>query len=83
MPPIRLHTPGPEVPFAESVGALVELREEAEIGHIGLSNVGRTQILQGLEFTPIASVQKGFNLRDRSGVRLDTAQLALLEPAAV
>src|SRR5436190_2819028 len=30
----QLHTPDPEVPFEESVGALAELREEGKIRHV-------------------------------------------------
>ena len=66
----QLHTPDPGVPFAESVGALVELREEGKIAHIGLSNVGRTHILQALEITPIASVQNRFNHLDRTSEKV-------------
>ena len=35
----QLHAVDPEVPLEESVGALVELRDEGKIGHVGLSNV--------------------------------------------
>jgi pyridoxine 4-dehydrogenase len=66
----QLHTPDPAVPFAESVGALIELRQEGKIDHIGLSNVGRGHIAQALELTPIASVQNRFNHRDRSSEKV-------------
>ena len=66
----QLHTPDPAVPFADSIGALVELREEGKIAHIGLSNVGRGHILQALELTPIASVQNRFNHNDRASERV-------------
>ena len=35
----QLHSPDPEVPFEESVGALKELQDEGKIRHIGISNV--------------------------------------------
>ena len=35
----QLHRPDPAVPFEESVGTLVELRDEGKVAHIGLSNV--------------------------------------------
>src|ERR1043166_8515818 len=35
----QLHTPDPNVPFAESVGALVELQRAGKIRWIGVSNV--------------------------------------------
>ena len=66
----QLHRPDPQVPFEESVGALVELREAGKIGHIGLSNVTRTQLAAALELTPIVSVQNLFNLTNRSSERV-------------
>ncbi len=35
----QLHRVDPKVPLEESLGALIELRDEDEIEHIGLSNV--------------------------------------------
>ncbi|MEY5024942.1 MAG: putative oxidoreductase YdbC [Verrucomicrobiota bacterium] len=61
----QLHRPDPAVPFAESVGALAELREEGKIRWIGLSNVSLTQLQEALALTPIASVQNRFNLDEQ------------------
>jgi aryl-alcohol dehydrogenase-like predicted oxidoreductase len=66
----QLHGPDPNVPTAEAVGALMELREEGKLAHIGLSNVGRTHLLEALELTPIASVQNRFNHHDRSSEKV-------------
>lgn len=66
----QLHTPDPKVPFEESVGALVELRDEGKIGHIGLSNIGRRHLATALELTPIATVQNRYNHADRDSDRL-------------
>ena len=62
----QLHRPDPRVPFEESVGALVALRDEGKIAHIGLSNVTVAEIERALALTPIASVQNRFNPTDRS-----------------
>jgi len=62
----QFHRPDPKVPFEESVGALVSLRDEGKIAHIGLSNVTVAEIERALELTPIASVQNRFNPTDRS-----------------
>ena len=70
IPLYQLHRPDPEVPFAESVGTLVELRDEGKIGHIGLSNVDREQLRQAQELTPIVSVQNRYNLDDRKSESL-------------
>jgi aryl-alcohol dehydrogenase-like predicted oxidoreductase len=61
----QLHTPDPDVPFEESLGALVELRDEGKIAHIGLSNVDAGQVRRALELTPVASVQNRYNQSDR------------------
>jgi pyridoxine 4-dehydrogenase len=62
----QLHAPDPDVPFEDSVGALVELRDEGKIRHIGLSNLGRRQIAAAEVLTPIASVQNRYNHEDRA-----------------
>src|SRR4051812_10371225 len=41
IPLYQLHMPDPEVPLEESLGALVELREEGKVRHIGVSNMFR------------------------------------------
>jgi aryl-alcohol dehydrogenase-like predicted oxidoreductase len=62
----QFHRPDPKVPFEESVGALLELKEEGKIRHIGLSNVSREQLQQAEKITPIVSVQNRYNLNDRA-----------------
>ena len=42
----QLHAPDPDVPYAESVGALKELQDEGKIRHIGLSNVSVEQLAE-------------------------------------
>ena len=54
------------MPFEESVGTLVELRDEGKVAHIGLSNVDVDQLDRALELTPIVSVQNRYNPIDRS-----------------
>lgn len=61
----QLHTPDPNVPFEESVGALGELREAGKILNVGLSNVSVEQLEATLDITPVASVQNRFNLAER------------------
>jgi pyridoxine 4-dehydrogenase len=62
----QFHRPDPEVPLEESVGTLVELRDEGKIALIGLSNVDVAQLDRALELTPIVSVQNRYNPTDRS-----------------
>jgi aryl-alcohol dehydrogenase-like predicted oxidoreductase len=70
---LQFHRPDPKVPFDESVGALVRMRDEGKIRHIGLCNVGRTQLEQALALTEIVSVQNRYNLADRGSERVLTA----------
>lgn len=62
----QLHRPDPKVPFEESLGELVRMKDEGLIRHIGLSNVSEGQIDAAIAMTPIASVQNRYNLDDRS-----------------
>ncbi len=61
----QFHRPDPAVPFEESIGALVELRDQGKIHLIGLSNVTLEQYEQAKTLTPVASVQNRYNVRDR------------------
>jgi pyridoxine 4-dehydrogenase len=62
----QFHRPDPKVPFAESVGALVELKNEGKIRHIGLSNVSEAQWQEAEQLTPVVSIQNRYNLADRA-----------------
>jgi pyridoxine 4-dehydrogenase len=61
----QLHRPDPKVPLAESIGALVELREEGKIRHVGVSNFSIEQIEEARGITEIVSVQNLYNLVKR------------------
>lgn len=53
----QLHRVGPEVPLEESLGALIELRDEGKIARIGLSNVSVDQLRRARALTAIVAVQ--------------------------
>ena len=61
----QLHAPDENVPYEESLGALIELREEGKIAHIGISNVSVELLDQALAMTEVVTVQNRFNLADR------------------
>jgi aryl-alcohol dehydrogenase-like predicted oxidoreductase len=65
-------TPGAEsaVPLEESLGVLVELRDQGLIRRIGLSGASPQMLARAQRMTPIAAVQNRFNLLDRSGVQV-------------
>src|SRR5918999_6197822 len=59
------HRPDPNVPIEESLGTLVELREEGKIRHIGVSNYSPELLERALELTEVVSVQNRYNVGDR------------------
>ncbi len=58
----QLHTIDPKVPYAESVGALAELRDEGKVRHVGISNVGVAQLEEARQIVPIVSVQNRYSM---------------------
>jgi pyridoxine 4-dehydrogenase len=65
IPLYQFHTPDKTVPFAESVGAVAELKAEGKIRHVGLSNVTEEQFHEAARIVPIVSIQNRFNVTDR------------------
>src|SRR6266571_2928371 len=61
----QLHRVDPDVALEESLGALADLRAEGKIRHVGLSNVGVTQLERAQKVLPIVSVQDRYNLTGR------------------
>ncbi len=53
----QYHRPDPDVPFAESVGALADLRREGKVRWVGLSNVSVAQIREADAIVPVTTVQ--------------------------
>ena len=65
IPLYQLHRPDPRVPYEDSVGALVELKEQGKIRHIGLSNVNEAELRVAQALTPVVSIQNRYNIADR------------------
>jgi pyridoxine 4-dehydrogenase len=65
IPLYQFHRPDPRVPLAESLGMLVQLKDEGKIRHIGVSNVSEAQLREAHQLTPIVSVQNRYNAADR------------------
>src|SRR5439155_13444420 len=61
----QLHAPDPKVPFEESVGALIQLREEGKIRRIGLSNVDTDQLEAAPQLPEVVTVQNRCHPTDR------------------
>ena len=61
----QLHSPDPQVPWEESVGALKGLRDEGKIRHVGISNVSVDELERAREIVEVVTVQNRYNLEDR------------------
>jgi pyridoxine 4-dehydrogenase len=61
----QLHSPDPQVPLEESMGALRELQEEGKIRHVGVSNVSGEELERARAVVDVATVQNRYNLADR------------------
>jgi aryl-alcohol dehydrogenase-like predicted oxidoreductase len=56
-----------DVPLAEQLGVLEDLRREGKLDLIGLSTVSRETLEEGLALTDIAGVQNAYSILDRTG----------------
>ena len=62
----QFHRPDPDVPVAESVGALADLQRSGKVRMIGVSNFSVEQLTQVREIADIASVQNEYSPAFRS-----------------
>lgn len=72
-----------DVPFLESLDALIALQREGKVGHVALSNVNCAQIEQALARTPIAAVQNLFNVAGGDGALAQMTHAKVDAPSAV
>jgi aryl-alcohol dehydrogenase-like predicted oxidoreductase len=70
IPLYQFHRPDPAVPLEDSIGALVTLKEQGKIRHIGVSNVTEDQLRRAQRLTPIVSIQNRYNVEDRQSESL-------------
>ncbi|MFF2503331.1 aldo/keto reductase [Streptomyces sp. NPDC058067] len=77
----QLHVPDPDVPYAESVGALGELHDAGKIRAVGISNVSSGQLREahGILGERLVSVQNNFS----PAVRESEPQLRLCEELGI
>ena len=62
----QIHTPDPNVPWADTVGAFAELQAAGKCRHVGLSNVSVDQLREAQGICNIVSVQNRYNLGNRT-----------------
>jgi aryl-alcohol dehydrogenase-like predicted oxidoreductase len=58
----QVHWPDPEVPFAETAGALQEMVEEGKIRHVGVSNYDAAQMAEFARTRPVETLQPPYHL---------------------
>jgi pyridoxine 4-dehydrogenase len=61
----QLHSPDPQVPLEDSIGALKELQDEGKIRHIGVSNVSLAELERARTLVDVVTVQNRYSLVDR------------------
>lgn len=61
----QLHRIDPNVPVADSLGAIKKLQEQGKIKHVGLSEVKAQEIEEARRTVEIVSVQNEYNLGNR------------------
>jgi aryl-alcohol dehydrogenase-like predicted oxidoreductase len=60
-----MHRRNPDVPIAESVGAMAELVQEGKVRHLGLSEVSADTLREACAVYPIAALQSEWSLFTR------------------
>jgi pyridoxine 4-dehydrogenase len=65
IPLYQFHRPDPSVPLEDSIGALVDMKNEGKIRHIGVCNVSEPELRRAQALTPVVSVQNRYNVTDR------------------
>src|SRR3954447_25163088 len=66
----QLHSVDPEVPYAETVGAAADLKAEGKIRHVGVCNVGRTELEIARGIVEVVAVQNRYSVVDRSSEKV-------------
>jgi aryl-alcohol dehydrogenase-like predicted oxidoreductase len=66
----QFHRVDPKVPLEDSIGALVELKAQGKIRHIGVSNFTEEQLRAAQRLTPVVSIQNRYNVDDRNSESL-------------
>jgi aryl-alcohol dehydrogenase-like predicted oxidoreductase len=64
----QYHRPDPDVPYAESIGALGELKDEGKVRWVGISNASVEQIELASAIVDIVAVQNQLSLEYRSPI---------------
>lgn len=61
-----IHWPDANVPIAETMGALNQLKEQGKIRHVGLSNFSKEQFIEAAKYCPVEAYQPQYSMVFRS-----------------
>jgi aryl-alcohol dehydrogenase-like predicted oxidoreductase len=61
----QLHAPDGKTPFADSIGAIAEAKQQGKILMVGLSNVSAAQIQEAAAIVPLTSIQNSYSFHSR------------------
>lgn len=62
----QVHVPDPDVPYADTVGAFVDLQKAGKVRYIGVSNVSLEQLNIARSMCEVVSVQNRYSVGDRT-----------------
>ncbi len=71
---LLLHWPAPQVPVADTLGAMIALRDEGRIAHLGVSNFTPRLLRQALELAPVLNDQVEFHPYEHQDELVDLAR---------
>jgi 2,5-diketo-D-gluconate reductase B len=71
---LLLHWPAPQVPVADTLGAMIALRDEGRIAHLGVSNFAPRLLRQALELAPVLNDQVEFHPYEHQDELVDLAR---------
>jgi aryl-alcohol dehydrogenase-like predicted oxidoreductase len=77
----QYHRPDPDVPYAESIGAIKELQDEGKVRWIGISNANVEQIEEACSIAEIVAVQNQLSLEYTSPIA--KGEVALCEERGI
>jgi aryl-alcohol dehydrogenase-like predicted oxidoreductase len=72
----QVHWPDPDVPLAETAGALQQLVDEGKIRHVGVSNYSTSQMAEFARTRPVETLQPAYHLFRRE-IEADVAPYVL------
>lgn len=73
---LLLHARDPQVPFAESLSALADLRAEGKVEHLGLCNVTVDEVRQAQAHFPVSALQCELSVMNRKAATSGLVALA-------